>query len=186
MRRHTNACACAVFLQKVFDGDLKTAIGGDSRKQHDELTVVKLNQVCKMGASFKVYGRDTSASSTALRHIRTAYSADGNKWKCYTKGNCCGMTAASDRCKWGSQHGNNGMTFTVPGPLQYFMIGTWGNTEIWEIQFLSCLTKKLPPMPPQIVAGRHTEGLNMASLPTTWNFNNGPKGKANLVREAGC
>ena len=78
------------------------------------------------------------------------------------------------------------MTFSVPGPVQYFMIGTWGNTEIWEIKFVKCLDKPLGKIPTQIVAGKHTEGLNMAALPATWNFNNGPKGKDNLVRVVGC
>ena len=141
--------------------------------------------MCKNGASFKVYGRDKSYKTTALRHIRTAYSSDGKSWKCYTKGDCCGMTKASEQCKWGSQHGNNGMTFTVPGPVQYFMVGTWGQTEIWEIQFLSCLTGTVPKIPNQIVAGRHTEGLNMPAIPASWDFNSGPKGKDNTVRRAG-
>ena len=35
---------CVVIKQKLFDGNLKTAIGGDSKAQHDELTVVKLNE----------------------------------------------------------------------------------------------------------------------------------------------
>ena len=172
---------CVVIKQKLFDGNLKTAIGGDSKAQHDELTVVKLNEVCKNGAKFNVYGRDKGNAATALRHIRTAYSLDGNSWKCYTKGDCCGMTTVSTQCKWGSLHGNNGMTFSVAGPVQYFMVGTWGNTEIWEIKFVECLSKPLPKIPTHIVAGKHTEGLNMASLPNTWNFDNGPKGKDNSV-----
>ena len=137
---------CVVAEQKLFDGNLKTAVGGDSRAQHDELTVIKLNEVCKIGATFKVFGRDKGNAKTALRHIRTAYSPDGNSWKCYTKGDCCGMTKASTQCKWGSQHGNNGMTFTVPGPTKYFMIGTWGLTEIWEIEFVGCVSDA-PPKP---------------------------------------
>ena len=134
----TSFLSAIVCEQKIFDSDLKTHIGGDKNSQHDELTVVKLAGVCKKGATFKVYGRDSSVSNTNLRHIRTGYSLDGKSWKCYTKGSCCGMTSPSTQCNWGSQHGNNGMSFTVPGPLQYFMVGTWGRTEIWEIQFVSC------------------------------------------------
>ena len=129
-----------------------------------------------------MYGRDRNVSNTDLRHIRTGYALDGKSWKCYTKGDCCRMTQASTQCKWGAAHGNNGMTFSVPGPVQYFMVGTWGRTEIWEIQFLACLTKPLPKPPNRIIDGRLTEGLNMPSLPKRWAFTNGPKGKANSVR----
>ena len=175
---------CFRWFQKLFDGDLKSHIGGDKNGQHDELTVVKLNEVCKNGAKFNVYGRDRNVPNTDLRHIRTGYSLDGKSWKCYTKGDCCGMTKASEQCKWGSQHGNNGMTFSVPGPMQYFMVGTWGRTEIWEIQFVACLSKALPKVPTQIIQGRLTEGLNMPALPATWSFENGPKGKDAYVSEA--
>jgi len=125
---------------RLFDGKKFSApVGGDNRQQHDELCVVQLNGVCPKGAKFKVHGKDNQVASTHLRHIRTAYSSNGNNWKCYTKGNCCGMTSASTSCNAGSQHGNNGMTFTVPGPAKYFMIGTWGLTEIWEIEFVGCV-----------------------------------------------
>ena len=77
------------------------------------------------------------------------------------------------------------MTFSVPGPVQYFMVGTWGLTEIWEIVFVKCLDKALPKVPTQIIEGRHTEGLNMQAIPGSWDFKSGPKGKDNMVRGAG-
>ena len=138
---------CVVAEQKLFDGKkLSAPVGGDSKQQHNELCVVQLNGECPKGANFRVHGKDNADANNDLRAIRTAYSSNGNDWKCYTQGECCGMTSASTSCGEGSHHGTSGMIFTVPGPTKYFMIGTWGLTEIWEIEFVGCVSDA-PPKP---------------------------------------
>ena len=78
-----------------------------------------------------------------------------------------------------SVHGNNGMTFAVPGPVKYFMIATFGATEIWEIKLVSCDGQVESQIPVQIMAGKLTEGMNTNRIPGSWDF--AKKGKSAAV-----
>jgi hypothetical protein len=164
---------------KIFDGDESTPISGDENGQHDEITAVKLTSVCQ-SSSIRVWGRDRDVPSTDLRHIRVAYSMDGNSWSCYTKGDCCGMTTSSNQCNYGSVHGNNGMKFDIDSPAQYIAVATWGRTNIFEIELVSCTGSSAPPSPPVFTDMRLPVGAPQLTVSLAGTSTNADSIVANL------
>ena len=128
---------------ELFDGDTETPIGGDADNQHDEIVAVQLSMTCDT-SKFKVYGRDRDVPSTDLRHVRSAYSTDGQSWTCYTQsdaetqGGTPGLSTASTSCAEGPSHAPSGAEFSINGAASYVEFAFWGRTDIFEVELSEC------------------------------------------------
>ena len=112
---------------------------GDNRcpsPQHDEVIASQLNDICDT-SKWTVYGEDRSIPSTDLRHIRVAYSMDGESWTCYTQSEGWFDTPRTD-CSVSSISPTSGVVLNFPSPAKYLMFGFAGNTHLWEVELRSC------------------------------------------------
>lgn len=133
-------------------------VGGDENGQHDDIVAVRLSGVCQ-SSSFAVYGEDRDIPATALRHVRVAYSLDGQAWTCYTQSNSgseggtpsfMAFGNGDTDCSEGPSHAPNGAIFNIPRPAQYVEFAFWGRTDIFEVELTDCLVPE--PQPDQLEA----------------------------------
>jgi hypothetical protein len=128
---------------ELFDGDTETPIGGDQDNQHDEIVAVQLSMTCDT-SKFKIYGRDRDVPNTDLRHVRGAYSNDGQSWTCYTQsdaetqGGTPSLSDASTNCNEGPSHAPSGAEFSINGAASYVEFAFWGRTDVFEVELTEC------------------------------------------------
>ena len=166
---------------ELFDRNLASPVGGDANGQHNDIVAVKLSRVCA-SSSFAVYGQDRDVVDTALRHIRVAYSLDGQRWTCYTQSDTGteGGTPPFMRrgngdtdCSEGPSHAPNGAVMNIPNPAQYVEVSFWGRTDVFEVELASCDgTSLAAPLPASIRAGSISVADQAYGM-LTWDFTSG-------------
>jgi hypothetical protein len=172
MLSHAWADATNLAAPQVFDGiKCQAADEGhaDESSMHDDIVAVKLSAVCG-SSSFAVFGRDQEAADTDIRHVRVAYSLDGSSWSCYVQsttpsvGGTPSFTNPSHSCGEGPSHAQSGAVFNIPFPAQYVEFAVWGQTEIFEVELMTC---DIPP------TGDKPAEWDAAGLPRTGACNAG-------------